>query len=122
MRARWVPSVANPSHYPAVKDFLNGTGIQFEPQPSPDPNLALPRIVTRARARIRTLTPTLYNPNPNRTLTVTLTLVRHGNPDARLPAVAGEGGEALSAPRAEVSAVWMNGTLPRRVVLEIGAS
>jgi len=28
MRARWVPSVANPSHYSAVKDFLNGMGIQ----------------------------------------------------------------------------------------------
>ena len=28
MKARWVPSVANPSHYPAVKDFLNGMGIQ----------------------------------------------------------------------------------------------
>ena len=54
-------------------------------------------------------------------LNLTLTLTRHGHPDARLPAVAGEGGEALSAPRAEVLAAWMNGTLPQRVVLEIGA-
>jgi len=28
MKARWVPSVANPSHYPAVKDFLAGMGIR----------------------------------------------------------------------------------------------
>ena len=28
MKAKWVPSVANPSHYPAVRDFLAGMGIQ----------------------------------------------------------------------------------------------
>ena len=38
MRARWVPSVANPSHYPAVKDFLNGTGTSSS---NPNPNLTL---------------------------------------------------------------------------------